>query len=173
MSSSCSQFSVPNNSQQETTDIHDAIVSVAKTTSVDPRFILATIMQESGGCVRVPSTNGGVANPGLMQDHAGSASCVNTNPCPKDKITQMISEGTAGTQAGDGLANCLNEAASKGGKDAQTFYWGARIYNTGSYAPPADLGKPKYGTSCYSSDIANRLTGWTSLKTSCTLPNPS
>lgn len=28
-------------------------------------------MQESGGCVRAPTTNWGVRNPGLMQDHNG------------------------------------------------------------------------------------------------------
>jgi len=129
-------------------------------------------MQESGGCVRVPSTNGGVQNPGIMQDHDGSANCINVNPCPASTITKMISEGTAGTASGDGLANCLNQAASMGGKGAQAFYWASRIYNTGSYIAGSDLGKPKYGTSCYSSDMANRLTGWVGLKTSCTLPNP-
>jgi hypothetical protein len=172
MSSSCSQFNVPNNSEEETSAIHDGILSVAQETGVDARFILATIMQESGGCVRVPSTNGGVQNPGIMQDHAGSANCINVNPCPSSTITKMISEGTAGTDAGDGLANCLNEAVSEGGKGGQAFYWAARIYNTGSYTAGSDLGKPEYGTSCYSSDIANRLTGWVGLQTSCKLPNP-
>jgi hypothetical protein len=120
MSTSCSQFSVANDSPAEIEAIHSGILAASKASSVDPRFILATIMQESGGCVRVPSTNAGVQNPGLMQDHAGAANCIGVNPCPTDKIHTMISEGTAGTAAGDGLANCLKEAAPATG--ARAFY---------------------------------------------------
>jgi hypothetical protein len=36
-------------------------------TGVDHRFVLAVLMQESHGCVRVNVTSGGVRNPGLMQ----------------------------------------------------------------------------------------------------------
>lgn len=84
----------------------------------------------------------------------------------------MILEGTAGTEAGDGLAACINQAATSGGAGAQAFYWAARIYNTGSYAAGSDLGTPAWGTSCYSSDVANRLTGWAGADSPCTLPNP-
>ena len=87
-------------------------------------------------------------------------------------ITQMVSDGAAGTAAGDGLKQCLAQASAAGASDATAVYRAARIYNTGSYTVGSDLGTPEWGTSCYSSDIANRLTGWSGLQTACTLPNP-
>lgn len=184
MKESCSQFGQANNSDEEIQAIHDAIEQVAAQTYVDHRFILAVVMQESGGCVRAPTTYGSVANPGLMQDHAGSATCYGVNPCPASTITQMISEGSkrsnhhlkmrkmandasaAGTSSGDGLANCLNEAPA--GSGAQAFYQAARIYNSGSIDSSGDLGKG-VATHCYASDIANRLTGWVTAQKTCTL----
>ena len=146
---------------------------MAASTSVDNRFILAVILQESGGCVRVPTTYGSVPNPGLMQDHDGSATCwsngasgvVVQNPCPASTITQMIQEGTSGTASGDGLSQCLSEA---GTSDVSAFYRAARIYNSGSIAPSGDLGQG-VATHCYASDIANRLTGWVQAPHTCTL----
>ena len=67
MGSSCSQFGVANNSPDETGKIYDAIQAAATATKVDHRFILAVVLQESGGCVRAPTTNYGVRNPGIMQ----------------------------------------------------------------------------------------------------------
>lgn len=111
-------------------------------------------MQESNGCVRVPTTNYGVRNPGLMQDHNGGASCNDGgyvgNPCPSDTIYKMISEGTAGTNDGDGLANCINEA---GTGDVSAFYRAARIYNSGSISSTGQL-QNGIATHCYASDIA-------------------
>src|ERR1700709_2771159 len=104
LSSSCAQWNVPNNSDDEISAMSDSIQSVAKSTGVDARFILAIVMQESNGCVRAPTTNYGVVNPGLMQSHDGTGSCNNgavQNPCPADQITQMIKDGTAGTSEGD------------------------------------------------------------------------
>ncbi len=65
LSISCSAFSQPNNSPAENNDIMSAIQSIAGTTGVDERYILAIVLQESNGCVRVPETNFGVANPGM------------------------------------------------------------------------------------------------------------
>jgi hypothetical protein len=53
MKVSCGQWSVPDNSDQEIADIKNSIVQVAGVSGVDSRFILAIIMQESAGCVRV------------------------------------------------------------------------------------------------------------------------
>ena len=102
MMESCAAFTgnsgkaVPNNSEGEMKDVHDAIKQVAEETDVDERFILEVMLQESSGCVRAPTTNGGVRNPGLMQNHDGSASCndetVEEN-CPKSTITAMIRQG--------------------------------------------------------------------------------
>lgn len=169
MKTSCAQFSKENDSAEEIKDIKSSIQKVAKETSVDPRFILAIIMQESNGCVRVPTTNGGVVNPGLMQDHNGAAMCTES-PCPSSKIEQMIREGTAGTSSGEGLAELINTASKQGATGTGLpFYAAARLYNTGSWTMGSDLGKPKYGTACYSTDVANRLMGWAGSETSCKL----
>lgn len=167
MLTSCGMFSQPNDSGPEVGAIYDAIETVAKDTKVDHRFILAVIMQESGGCVRAPTTNFGVRNPGLMQDHNGKATCNDggsvSNPCPMDVVTGMVREGTAGTEDGDGLAQTINQA---GVSDVSAFYRAARIYNSGSVDPSGDLGKG-IATHCYASDIANRLTGWVQASHDC------
>jgi len=174
MFSSCSWFGQADNSGPEIGSIWNAIQQVSQQTGVDHRFVLAVILQESGGCVRVPTTNYGVRNPGLMQDHNGAATCnengVITNPCPQSTITQMITDGTAGTSSGDGLANCINEAANwnTANSDVSSFYKAARIYNSGSIASSGNL-QDGIATHCYASDIANRLTGWVSAASQCNL----
>ena len=171
MFSSCSQYSQANDNGAEVGSIYNAIQQVAIETKVDHRFILAVILQESGGCVRVPTSNFGVRNPGLMQDHNGDATCnsdithVVQNPCPQDVITRMTREGTAGTRDGDGLAQCINQS---GKGDARAFYIAARLYNSGSVDGSGDLCKG-IATHCYSSDIANRLTGWVEAPHRCSL----
>ncbi|KAE9374629.1 hypothetical protein N431DRAFT_464865 [Stipitochalara longipes BDJ] len=174
MLSSCKQYKMPNDDESELSAIYDAIQQVAKETKVDHRFILAIIMQESGGCVRVPTSNFGVRNPGLMQDHNGAATCNSDithkvqNPCPSKVILEMIREGTAGTKSGDGLAQCINE--SKAG-DVTAFYKAARIYNSGEIAPSGNL-QDGTATYCYASDVANRLTGWIYSPHKCNLDDP-
>ncbi|MCJ1310549.1 hypothetical protein MMC25_004214 [Agyrium rufum] len=171
MLSSCSQWSQAQDSSAEVASIRSAIESVAQATRVDHRFILAIMMQESGGCVRVPTTNYGVRNPGLMQDHDGDGTCNSditgrsSNPCPANEINEMISEGTAGTNAGDGLAATINQS---GAGDVTAFYKGARIYNSGSIAASGNL-QDGIATHCYASDIANRLTGWVNAPHGCHL----
>ena len=166
MQSSCPQWSVPNDSASEINDIYNGIETVASETGIDARFILAIMMQESNGCVRAPTTNWGVRNPGLMQDHNGAATC-NENgvqtPCPSSTITQMIRDGAAGTSSGDGLKQCLAES---GATDVSMYYKAARIYNSGSIAAGGNLGAG-IATHCYASDIANRLTGWISAPHTC------
>lgn len=78
-----------NDSQDEVNDIKTAIEQVAAETLVDHRFILAVIMQESEGCVRVVTTGNGVSNPGLMQDHDGANSCSGVNPCPQSTVCSL------------------------------------------------------------------------------------
>jgi hypothetical protein len=152
MNTSCTQFNQTNNNENEMSDILGAINLVATASGVDPRFILAVIMQESGGCVRVPTSSWGVMNPGVMQDSNGTANCAGIDPCPKSTITRMISEGTAGTVTGDGLANCINAAGSaplSANTTSEAYYIASRLYNSGSYSPGDDLGAPTAGTSCY------------------------
>lgn len=161
MKSSCAQWNVPNNSDEEIDHIKNSINTIASSSSVDPRFILAIIMQESNGCVRVPTTNYGVTNPGLMQSHDGTGTCNDgsnvLNPCPQAQILQMVKDGTEGTAAGDGLKQCLAQEGGLG--DVTAYYKAARCYNSGSVAPSGNLGQG-IATHCYVSDIANRLLGW-------------
>ncbi|KAL2832743.1 hypothetical protein BJY01DRAFT_99618 [Aspergillus pseudoustus] len=170
MANSCTQWNVPNNSDDEISDISTAIQEVASSSGVDARFILAIVIQESNGCVRAPTTDVGIpglVNPGLMQSHSGSGSCNNggvSNPCPYDQIKQMITDGTVGTSTGDGLVGCLKTAGGTG--DVANYYRAARIYNSGSIDSSGNLGLG-VATHCYSSDVGNRLTGWATGPSSC------
>ena len=163
---------VPNDSGPEVGAIYDSIQQVAIETNLDHRFILAVIMQESGGCVRAPTSSLGVRNPGLMQDHNGVGTCNSDlepfdvqNPCPTEIIELMVREGSAGTDDGDGLAALVNQA---GAADTSSFYKAARLYNSGSIAPSGHL-EDGFATHCYASDIANRLTGWVQAQHGCGL----
>ncbi|KAI9741568.1 MAG: hypothetical protein M1818_004374 [Claussenomyces sp. TS43310] len=146
-----------NDSDDEIADIMSGIEAVAAASLVDHRFILAVIMQESVGCVRVPTTDNGVSNPGLMQSHDGSTYDPNN---PASSIQQMISDGTQGTTAGDGLVQGLNSYGD--------VYEAARVYNSGSISSDGNLSNGNGATPCYVSDIANRLTGWVQAASGCT-----
>ncbi|KAK3942089.1 hypothetical protein QBC46DRAFT_457884 [Diplogelasinospora grovesii] len=172
--------------------IKSAIQSVASAAAIDPRFVLATVMQESNGCVRVPGTpsgEAGVFNPGLMQSFKGTGTCnVNNtqqiNPCPPDQITQMIVDGTQGVNTPDasgkdalqgGLVQQIN-AQTTADANGQIYYKAARAYNSGAISADGVLetagqcGPPRtFGVPCYSSDIANRMMGWVSAPTGCDL----
>lgn len=174
MKQSCSAFDVADNSDGEMKAIHDSIKSIGQISNVDPRFILAIMLQESNGCVRVHTTSYSVSNPGLMQSHSGKGTCnvgnKIMNPCPETEIKQMIKDGTDGTSSGPGLKHLLSKAAShlkrSGAEDAQGFYRAARMYNSGSVASSGNLGQG-VATHCYASDVANRLTGWVKAKKTC------
>lgn len=157
------------NSDQEISDIKDAIIQVSRETGVDKAFSLAVMMQESNGCVRVKTTSWAHENPGLFQSHEGQGSCNPGNseprsPCPETEIKQMVQDGVNGTLAGDGLKQCLSQANGVG---AERYYKAARLYNSGSLGPYGDLGVGG-STPCYASDIANRLLGWSLERSLCT-----
>jgi len=168
LKSSCSSaFSQIDNSDQELDDIKSSVEDISSSTGVDKTFMLAIMLQESNGCVRVQTTSYSHANPGLFQSHEGSGSCNDGSnvqtPCPKTQIHQMIEDGVVGTAAGDGLKQLLDAATGDG---AQKFYQAARMYNSGSIDPSGNLGLG-VATHCYSSDIANRLTGWSAGVSKC------
>ncbi|KAH8898414.1 hypothetical protein GQ53DRAFT_625920, partial [Thozetella sp. PMI_491] len=153
---SCTQYGQQNNSPDETAELRAAILNIGASSGVDPRFILAVVMQESKGCVRVWPTYGAVTNPGLMQDHNGSHSCYQVAPpCSNDQIVGMIADGTTGTSSGDGLLQILNRLSTSG---SQKVYQAARIYNSGSIPGSGNLSEGG-STSSYVSDIADRLGG--------------
>ncbi|KAF1825955.1 uncharacterized protein K489DRAFT_312369, partial [Dissoconium aciculare CBS 342.82] len=172
MEASCAQWGVADNTPEENADLKSAIEATSAKTGIDSRFLLAIVMQESTGCVRVITTQYSVYNPGLMQSHNGTGSC-NTNsanlalpgvigdgqvkiPCPAEDIRQMIEDGVMGTASGDGLVQIMQK---QGKDDHSRWYRAARMYNGGSIDPTGDL-DAGCCTLSYASDIANRLTGW-------------
>jgi hypothetical protein len=169
MQKSCTNLGdYPNSSAQEISEIKSAISAQAAASGVDARFILAIMMQESKGCVRVKTTAWGHANPGLMQSNQGKGSCnpsstgdAPVTPCPASEITQMITDGTSGTASGDGLKQLLSKQS---GTDALAYYRVSRMYNSGSVDGPLQGG---IATHCYASDVANRLTGWVAAPSTC------
>lgn len=159
----------PQNTDSETSELQSTLTSIASQNNVDPRFALAIMMQESGGCVRVNTTSYSVTNPGLFQSHEGTGTC-NTNtqiqdPCPSSEISQMVTDGVVGTASSSdySLQGTLKTAACS---DVSQYYKAARIYNSGSIPSDGNL-SGSGATSCYASDIANRLTGWVSGNSGC------
>ncbi|KAG8162712.1 hypothetical protein KVR01_007190 [Diaporthe batatas] len=116
-------------SDSEIALIKKSIETVAKESGVDRRVILCIIVQESGGNVRVRTTNNGVRNPGLMQSHNGAE--FNPND-PAGSILQMQKYGN--------------------------YYEAFRGYNSGS-VNKRDLNDPVGATGSYVRDAANRLMG--------------
>ncbi|KAM3423963.1 hypothetical protein BST61_g1356 [Cercospora zeina] len=154
------------NHAEETTDLHASILSISQSTSVDPRFILATVLQESSGNVRVGTTSLANSNPGLMQSYGplctGTCSTVPISErCPTSMIEQMIREGTASNSAGMSLQDLIKKS---GVDDVSKYYKATRMYNSGPNSIPAngDLSAQSgAATGSYASDVANRLRGWT------------
>lgn len=159
MQTSCSALHAgEDNTIAQIADIYTAIQSRANASLVDHRFILAIVLQESHGCVHVPTTHSstGVPNPGLMQSHAGSS----FSPAHQaESILAMVQDGTQGTPSGAGLVQNLNLYGDP--------YVAARGYNSGYVAASGDLSDAAGATACYVSDVANRLTGWVDAPSTC------
>jgi hypothetical protein len=158
---------VVQNKPKEIADIKTAIEEVSKESGIDNRYILAVVLQESNGCVRVKTTfspGDNIPNPGLMQCHNGQFNCNDKGDkdCPTEQIKGMIKEGTEGTSKGDGLKQLMDKAKQKhkANEMAMQAYVAMRLYNSGenSLASSDDLSEGG-ATSSYASDIANRLTG--------------
>jgi glucan 1,3-beta-glucosidase len=116
------------------------------------RPLILTLLQSTDN-VRVPCTNNGVENCGLMQSFN---SHTRFNPADvQGSITQMVRDGTQGTPAGPGLVQIFNDPRS-GGNPYNVF----RIYNSGNIAANEDLSNANGATASYVSDVANRLLGW-------------
>lgn len=136
--------------------IKTSIEEEAKISQIPAELILAIMLQESNGSVRVPTFRHSTPNPGLMQG-SGQATCnpgTPQSPCPPDIIRAMIHEGVAGIGLVTTLKNSLS--AFLGINDDSKWYKAARRYNAGPIMmDPTDLSKGP--TACYASDIVNRL----------------
>jgi len=152
MLSGCGDIGIsPEDSEKQIGEIWNAIQQVAINSLVDHRYILATIMQESTGCVYVDTTTDpdGDPNPGIMQSAGG----VSYNPSnSQGSITQMVIDGTQGTYSG---SDCLVLGINMFGN----IYSAARYYNSGE-VDSSDLNNGEGSTNSYVNDIANRMTGW-------------
>ena len=135
-------------SDEEIGFVRTAIMTVATEAGVDIRAILCIVVQESGGNVRITSTNNGINNPGLMQSHNGVSFDPND---PQGSILQMVRDGTTGTGSGDGLKQCID-------KSGGSYYEAFRMYNSGSVNHD-DMNDPVGATASYVRDAANRLMG--------------
>lgn len=138
-----------NDSPQEVAYIDQAINTVARESGIERRVILAMIMQESQGNVRVNATYSadGVRNAGLMQSHNGVSFDPNN---PQGSTLQMVRDGVQGTPYGDGMVQLLARYGN--------IYAACRGYNSGS-VDPNNLSYGFSSTPSYVSDVANRLMG--------------
>jgi len=143
-----SQLMKANISDSEIELIKQSIERVARESGVDVRVILCIIMQESGGNLRVVTTDNGVRNPGIMQSHNGVEF---DEEYPARSILQMVRDGTTGTRYGDGLKQCFAHQGN--------WYAAFREYNSGPNFNKADLNDPSGATAHYVKNTANRLMG--------------
>lgn len=74
-------------SDSEIASIESSIETVARESGIDVGVVFCVVVQESGGSVRVGTTNNGIQNPSLMRSHAG----VGSNPKdPPGSVLQMV-----------------------------------------------------------------------------------
>jgi len=129
--------------------LRNAITSAeVEQTGVDLRFIIAIIMQESHGDIRVASTPGGDGNNdnGPMQAEE-SASANGMGDVSQELVTSMILAGTN---------HFLGNLQQRGGNVFEAF----RLYNSG-FVNSDDLNDGgKDATDNYVNDVANRLHGF-------------
>lgn len=127
------------------------LVSVGNESGIDPRILLAVLMQESSGNVAPVTTYGRNRNTGMMQADNGSTFSLQD---PERSIYLMIRDGAMGTgNCGACLANHINQYGN---------IWDAlAVYNQGELgANLADLDQPGCCTQHYVQVVANRLHGW-------------
>ncbi|KAM3418798.1 hypothetical protein BST61_g4768 [Cercospora zeina] len=178
LTAACKYWEVQENSPSEIDLLLDFVPRISAEGGIDPRVVLAMILQESHGCLRVPETHGSHRNSGVLQSHNGDGTC-NRNmieagerspmkdphlvsvDCSSLQIETMVRDGVLGTRTGRGVLQLMDQEHGKGYRDAQMWYRVARAYNSGSVDPRHDL-EMGPATPGYCSDVANRLVGWTS-----------
>jgi hypothetical protein len=134
----------------------NAILYVSSQTLVDNRVILAVILQESTGNVRVGCTNNGVRNCGIMQSYNGTSYDPNNM---QSSITKMVQDGVQGTQYGPGLVQYMNDASGANVGSKGQLWSALRAYNSGRI-DFTQLSASTGATASYVSDVLNRLQGW-------------
>lgn len=92
MFSSCAQYGVADGSGPEVGSIYNDIQQIAQKSGVDHRFILAVTMEESNGCVRIPTSiapdaNPSIYDPGLTQPYG---CCYTCNTSERDEYNEHL-----------------------------------------------------------------------------------
>ncbi|MCJ1482768.1 hypothetical protein MMC06_002934 [Schaereria dolodes] len=142
------------NSDSENTALKSAISISATAANIDPRVILAQVMQESHGNIHVICGDGGISCGVLQVQTSNPASCAEAvkGACPDDTITSMVQQG---------ISHMQTSLASVGGDVPQ----GLRVYNSGKVFSSTDYSQAGTGTSSYVSSVGNLLRGvpWSAI----------
>ncbi|CAN8097717.1 unnamed protein product [Discula destructiva] len=139
--------------EDDVKNIGTAVQSVASGQGLDPRVILALIVQESTGYVGIATTTNvdGQGTGGLMQT-SGCQGYPGQNGLTVDQITTMVT---------CGVTHFAGNFKSQGGQDTtDTYYPALREFNSGSVVT-SDLSVAPNGAgvTSYVSDISQRLQG--------------
>lgn len=160
----------PDNSEEEIALLKKNLLSITLESDidVDQRVALALMMQESQGCVRMPTTGTNIKRPGLFQSPNGAGTCAGLDSCSESMIVQMIRDGLAGTPDDPGFASLITKAGTDLGQFGElAVYGGSRLYNSGSVNPKDMNDNRGVGSKCYCVEVANRLQGWTFAPSTC------
>lgn len=140
--------------------VQESILQVARDADVDPRFILAVVMQESKGFADTECV-GTTPRCGIM--HAPKGSRFDQSDA-RFSVERMIRDGVQGTaKRGPGLADLLKGRPRLANVPSGNWYALARAYNSGAVGKYLDV--VSRGQPGYVNDIANRLQGWNGLWT--------
>ncbi|KAK4508807.1 hypothetical protein PRZ48_002546 [Zasmidium cellare] len=142
--------------------IQVALDQVSAWHDIDPRFLLAILLQESKGDVNVECV-GPEPRCGILHAYKGSR----FDPAsPQASITKMLVEGIkGGAQRGPGLLNLLNGKPKFAYVEVGDYFAVARAWNSGAVKEgdldvlPPGKGRGR-GEASFVNDVANRLMGW-------------
>ncbi|KAF2159564.1 hypothetical protein M409DRAFT_30039 [Zasmidium cellare ATCC 36951] len=142
--------------------IQVALEEVSSSYDIDPRFLLAILLQESKGDVQTPCI-GPEPRCGLLHAYKGS---IFNAASPQASITKMLEEGIKGAaQRGPGLLDLLNGKPKFANVDVGDYFAVARAWNSGAVKEgdldvlPPGKGRGR-GEAGFVNDVANRLMGW-------------
>ena len=117
-----------------------------------PQPVIMQMIREGSAGTTVTENNQVVPGVGLVEAlRAGSR---------VNGLTGAADGWTGGTEKGPGSAPWGSEG------EVGRYYRAARVYNSGKVDESGDLGVG-VGTRCYSSDVANRLRGWSGAEDGC------
>lgn len=174
MISSCAKYGVTGMSATEVRDLKDAIYQAAFLANMYASAILALILQETGGCVRVPKTSDGLLE-GVLRTRVegGGYNCdrdtlFEGQDCSYDNMKHMVYRGLFEPDVGFRIAVEKGAALHPHDDYEVRYYWGVRIRKSqGNFHRALPMEKYPEGNPCYVSDFANRMVGWVGSESPC------